>query len=393
MEATIRPAHPIRRLLLSCAVLLCAAGYVLSGPAPTQAPAVDRGRVYLQPFGANAPESIHRAAWALRNATAREVVVLPTMALPPIPQGAARDAGQLLDQMLVTAPDDTFRIAGLTTVALRARGMGSVTGYARDGERGLMLSTYDLPVYATEAAHRRRLRRVIAHELGHTMGALHCERDCVMRSAYSAANIDIFPDHYCPEHRRMVESGMARSRDSARTLKQLGSERLRLGLHGQSVQAFERAARKAPKDARIQVSLGVAMMAEGRLVAAEEAFQKASMLEPQAPQPYYARAVLYAAGFAPARAPAYIEAAVRRDGDPARAHRAAGILYQDLLSDDRGATRHFQLHVSRGGRSTEVISRLVKLLSPTTLVIDQAETIVATYRPDEGLILASLVLR
>ena len=84
---------------------------------------------------------------------------------------------------------------------------------------------------------------------------------------------------------------------------------------------------------------------------------------------------------------------MRRDGDPARAHRAAGILYQDLLDDERRAAHHFQAHVSQGGRSTEVISRLVKLLAPTTLIIEQAETIVATYRPDEGLILALLVLK
>lgn len=398
-DPAITQRHPhFFTWLLTAGLFAAAAGILWVGPSQVTHPAAvpaAAGRVYVQPFGENSAGSVARVAWALKNATEREVVILTAQPLPNRQQKTADaiDAGVLLDHMLVAAPNDAFRVAGITAAPLKGRGMESVTGYARDGERALVLSTYDLPDYATEAVHRRRISRIVAHELGHTVGAHHCDADCVMRDTYSATDIDLFPDHFCARHGKMMQDGLALSLEAVTTLKRLGNERLRLGMTVEAIRAFEAAARQAPRDGRIQVALGVALMAQGRLVAADEALQNATALEPHAPQPYYARAVLYAAGYAPSRASAFIEAAVSRDGDAARAHRAAGILYEDLLEDPSRAARHYQAHVSRGGRNQAVISRLVRLLAPTTLVIERGETIVAGLAADETVFIAALVLR
>jgi len=307
-----------------------------------------------------------------------------------LPGDARRhDAGALLDALLAIAPDDTFRILGVTAAPLRAPEHEALIGYARRGGRALVYSIDSLsPMLVTEAAHQRFTRRIVAHELGHTHGGAHCEGQCVLSDVTDAASIDDQPDGYCPEHAAMVRRALAIGPDHPVAKVRLGAERLSLGYWRQSVEAYRDALRAWPDDARVRTSMGVALMARGEWLAAEQAFEDASRDVPSAPQPYYARAVLYAANGDAHRAPAFIEAAVTRDGDQRRAHRAAGILYQDVLGDDARAARHYHAHLRSGGRNPAVIERLVKLMSPTTLVFHDPELVVARWEPGEGLVLA-----
>lgn len=347
------------------------------------------GVVYLVPIGHPTPEAIERARWALEGQTQRMVVTKPSMQLPRLARvsGGYR-AGDVLDELLIDAPEDAFRVVGVTDAPLRDAHNDSVIGYARTGERAIVYSTDELPVVSTEAGRRRRVRRIVAHELGHTFGALHCDAVCVMRDTHSAHDIDLLPDHFCPAHQATLTQGLAARVDDPDTLAQLGAERMRLGRWSEAAQVYRDLGRVRPQDARARTSLGIALMASGQLAAAEESFETASVLEPKAPQPYYARAVLYAAGRSTHRAPAYLEAAVSRDPDRLRAHRAAGILYQDLLADPARAAHHFEAHVLSGGRDEDVIGRLVFLNAPATMVFYEPETIIARWDPERGLLLA-----
>ncbi|MBU0551675.1 hypothetical protein KKF91_00190 [Myxococcota bacterium] len=321
--------------------------------------------------------------------TRRRAQILTRRALPLEARAAdgRYNAEALLDAALLEAPPDTFRLLVVTDAPLNTPAHERLVGYARGEERGLIFSTQGLPRVGTEAAHRRRTRRVVLHELGHTFGIGHCPGDCVMRDSPAQA-LDLLADGYCPLHRPIAEAGLAERLGDVRFLSRLALERMRLARWGEAVAAFRAALKVAPGGPRLWTGLGISLMADGQLLAADEAFEMAHQIAPQAPQPFYARAILYGAGFDPQRAEAFIEAAVDRDGRALRAHRAAGIFYQDVLGNKPEAIRHYQRHVELGGRDERVIGRLVYLLSPSTLVFTRPELIIARWDSAEGLILA-----
>lgn len=387
------------------ACLVATFSWALSSCAPGGDSADDRpGVAYIVAFGPVPAAEVRRARLALVDLTGRSVAVLPARPLAPhllskpcrdgrpeTPCPTPRyDASALLDAILIDAPADTYRILGITTAPVDAPSHDHLIGFARQGERGLVYSTHAQVAALTEAEHRRRVRHIVAHELGHTFGAGHCEEECVMHDVASIAEIAHLTEHPCPHHADDFSKGLAGSIDAPEFLSDLGSERLRLEDWSGAIDALGAVASAQPEDPRVSTALALAMMADGRLVTAEEVLEEASRRTPQAPQPYYARAVLYASGYAEDRASAFLEAAVARDGNIRRAHRAAGILYQDVLESPALAVRHFEAHIQHGGRDPEVIARLVYLLSPTTLTFDTGEVIIARWQPDEGLMIAAV---
>ena len=413
-----RPRWPWLLLLLPMSLALVvnrAAKSFDAGP-----PTLRReGVAYVVPLGDVSAAEVARAAWALEQGSHRAVVVLPARPLPtgpvasvpaldprielwsadgsnpllPAPLAAAgrHDARRLLDTLLADAPDDAWRILGITTEPMFTPGDDDVMGYARRGERALVYSTSALPDHDTEAARRRRVRRIVIHELGHTFGAGHCDTACVMHTTRNAGDIDLLSDRYCPEHQALADAARTRGLDHPDEMLGRASENLRLGRWPKAADALREAMAARPDDPRLPTSLGVALMASGALASAEEVFFEAARKHPRSPQPYYGLAVLFAAGWSPGRAPAYLEAAVRRDTDPARAHRAAGILYQDLLDDRLHAVRHFEAHVQKGGRDVEVIARLSRLLAPAALVFTRPDIVVARWDAAHGFELSGML--
>ncbi len=360
----------------------------LCGCAPELPEAPPReGVVYLVAFGEVEGAHRRRAAWALEAATGRKVVHLGMLGLERGDIQGRHNAGRLLDRLLLRTPSNAYRVAGVTQARLRSTEHEHVIGYARRGERALVYSTSALPEYATEAAHRRRVRRIVTHELGHTYGAEHCHDTCVMRDIYTE-DVDVLPGTFCPDHYDQAQRHLAQGPEHIQSLRRLGRERIRLGRWDEAVAAYKKVLHHEPKDPRARTAMGVALMARGELAAAEDAFVEATRSEPEAPQPYYGRAVLYAATQNAGRASAFLEMAVSRDGNAARAHRAAGILYQDVLDAPIPAQRHYESHVQRGGRDPEVIGRLVYLMKGHTVIITQPEVIIARWAPYRGLILA-----
>ncbi|MCA9543782.1 MAG: hypothetical protein KC613_05310, partial [Myxococcales bacterium] len=346
-------------------------------PAP-EAPLIREGVVYVVPFQGVTAAELQRAVWALRTQLPQPVQVLPTREVAASTAGEVSAEG-VLDALLRDAPDDTFRILGVVHAPLVSEALGPVVGYARRSERALVYSTTRLPGVATEAARRRRVRRIIAHELGHTFGAGHCDVKCVMHSTETATDIDLLPDHYCAEHRAQARAAVQQGLDHPDAVAARAAEQLRLGAWQPAARLYREALGTRPDDVRLHTSLGVALMADGQITAAREAFEAGLHFAPQAAQPYYGLAVLYAAGLAPGRAAAFLEAAVTRDANAVRAHRAAGILYQDVLRNDARAVRHYEAHVQKGGRDPEVIARLTYLISPAMLTFQEPEVVVARW--------------
>ena len=350
----------------------------------------DRGRVYLIRFDGIDDAEVQRARRAAELETGRDVALLPPRRIPSSarrPNGRV-DAAVLLDATIDAPPHDAYRVIGVTSQALATAEQDDLIGYARRGERGLIYSTHLLERPSGESVRAERTRRVVAHELGHTYGAGHCNGPCLMQAEGAAGNIDELPPEYCDNHRELAELARARNLDHPAVLSALARERLRLNHWREAVAAYRQALDARPRDAQLHVELGVALMGDAQLTAAEEVLRTAGALAPGAPQPDYALAVLYAAGYHPERAPAAIERAVKRDGKRARAHRAAGVVYQDLLDRPDHAIAHYRRHLQVGGRSTEVVARLAYLMRPTMIVFDTPELVIAQWRPDRGLVVA-----
>jgi archaemetzincin len=54
---------------------------------------------------------------------------------------------------------------------------------------------------------RLRLRKEVGHELGHSMGLIHCpDRDCLMSLATSIQEVDRKQTEFCPSCRRLMEN-------------------------------------------------------------------------------------------------------------------------------------------------------------------------------------------
>ncbi|MFN3197541.1 MAG: tetratricopeptide repeat protein [Bradymonadia bacterium] len=364
------------------------------GCSEPEAPKLVEGTVYVVPIGHVPRAEVERAAKALTMETGRPARILNRQ---PLPHSTRSEVGQypvwpLLDQLLDTAPVDTFRILGVTDVDLSAPGYRYVIGYARHSERALVYSTARVPQEISETTRRRWIQRIVAHELGHTYGADHCSKHCIMRTTRTVHDIEYLPNAYCPEHQLVVDAGRKLNPGDPTALAQMAREYVRLGRWSEATKTYKSSLLAEPEQPRLYVELGISLMAQGRLKNAVRAFEAATRMEPEAPQAYYALAVLFAAGYAPWRAPAYLEAAVRRDLNPKRAHRAAGILYTDLLHDEEAATRHFEHYIQKGGRDADVIARLVYMVSPTVITIEQPETIVAQWEPGRGLKVAALDL-
>ena len=396
-----RRLRPAARSLLAVS---CALGACQAADTTSEKPV---GLVYVVPFGDVPMAEIERARWATAQQTNRPAVILPPRALPPNSrmEDGLYDASHLLDATLTAAPGDAFRIVGVTNLPLRAPEYCNVIGYARRRERGLVYSNYltnrslsppidagagprdDLDVHdpATEALKRRRTSRIIAHELGHTYGAGHCTAQCIMRATGATESVDLLPDRYCPRHQALVDRGRTDTLTDPKFLAALGRERMRLNLWSEATAIYRRAVARRPRNARLRVELGVALMGRGALDEAAFVLDEAERLAPRSPQPFYAQAVLFAAGYAPTRAPAYLEAAVARDGKRLRAHRAAGIVYQDLLSNREQAIRHFEAHIRLGGRDRNVIGRLSYLLAPTMLTFQRPSVAIVQWTPSRGL--------
>ena len=146
-----------------------------------------------QPLGARRvrKEAVDDAVSAIEGRYKVKVVVLPTKPLPDSAYYKPRRryrAEKLLSALEGMMPSGEDKIVGLTEVDISTTkgeypdwgifGLGNMPGQA------CVVSTWRLSSRKSQQTFRKRLGKVVVHELGHTFGLGHCPvRGCLMEDA------------------------------------------------------------------------------------------------------------------------------------------------------------------------------------------------------------------
>ncbi len=102
-------------------------------------------------------------------------------------------------------------LLGVTEVDLFIPILTFVFGEAQLGGQTALLSSHRLRqefygLRPNEGLLLERVEKEALHELGHTLGLVHCRGlQCVMRFSNSVEEVDLKPNEYCPECRHQAE--------------------------------------------------------------------------------------------------------------------------------------------------------------------------------------------
>jgi len=226
----MRPSLPsVPLLCASVALAACSvagkqdAPAITSSPEPTvRAPANDDSSpvaeaqkvLYLQPMGRSLePQAITLVEKALTEFYSFEVQVGSPRPLPKAafyrPRKRYR-AEKLLTYLSNVAPQDAYRVLGLTGVDIsttkgRVRDWG-IMGLASIDGRVSVMSMFRCVRGASSRQHgRERLGKTAVHEVGHTLGLLHCPtRGCLMEDARGKNTTSDREHLLCPTCRRLL---------------------------------------------------------------------------------------------------------------------------------------------------------------------------------------------
>ncbi len=117
---------------------------------------------------------------------------------------------KMLSEILKQMPTDGKTILGITNVDIFIPILTFLFGEAQLNGTGAIISTYRLhnEFYGLpkddKLLYRRTLKEAL-HELGHTMGLMHCpDYECVMHSSTYVEDIDLKMAGFCVECRKTV---------------------------------------------------------------------------------------------------------------------------------------------------------------------------------------------
>lgn len=121
----------------------------------------------------------------------------------------------LLAALLAANPDPAAKILGIAGVDLYIPVLTFVYGEAQLGGNAAIASSYRLrnSFYGLKADHNLTLTRLLkecVHEIGHTMGLVHCpDYRCAMNASNSVEEIDLKNEAYCPACRAGVDRALS----------------------------------------------------------------------------------------------------------------------------------------------------------------------------------------
>ena len=117
----------------------------------------------------------------------------------------------ILSKILSYLPSGNGKIVGITNVDIFTPILTFLFGEAQLGGNGAVVSThrlrnefYGLPG-DNDLLYTRTLKEVL-HELGHTMGLIHCQYyECVMHFSTYVEDIDLKKSQFCPVCQQKLE--------------------------------------------------------------------------------------------------------------------------------------------------------------------------------------------
>ena len=172
-------------------------------------------RICIAPLGKVSPELIDAVARRVADVMTRNVEVVH----PDVDVRLAFDetrrqyhSTDLIAELLRVFPEGGGKILGVTSRDLFIPVLTYVFGEAQLGGVAAVASTHRLhnEYYGLPASHVLlvdRLRKECLHELGHTMGLVHCaDYRCIMYSSTSVEEIDIKGEGFCDACRILIDA-------------------------------------------------------------------------------------------------------------------------------------------------------------------------------------------
>jgi archaemetzincin len=170
-------------------------------------------KLYVQPLGkALSDAEVTLVTEALEGFYGLEVAVLPRVALPKSAWTAPRRrwrAEKLLDFLAPRLPKDGVRILGLTGEDISTTkgdvADWGVLGLATVDGAACVISSFRAHKGVSSDAARVRLAKVAVHEIGHTLGLLHCPTvGCLLEDAKGKVDTTDREVDLCPSCRRQL---------------------------------------------------------------------------------------------------------------------------------------------------------------------------------------------
>jgi len=182
--------------------------------------------IYVCPLGAVDGDILDCVAESLATGTKGTVKVLPAMGDPSYAYDENRrqyNSKRVLKRLSASCPRETFKIVGVTQVDLYVPILTFVFGAAQISGRCAVISTRRLdPRYYREPENRglllERVKKTAVHELGHSMGLIHCrDRRCVMFSSTRIEDTDFKKPQFCHTCRELFRWNLDKCPRTAET--------------------------------------------------------------------------------------------------------------------------------------------------------------------------------
>ncbi len=167
-------------------------------------------KLTLKPFGPVDPGALEHLAKSFRDF---EVVVAPAARLPESGYDGTKRQYRASSLFAVCMEEPGARVLGVTDADLFEVGLNFVFGYSQPGGRVAVISLHRLHD-ADRDRFLERCTKEAVHEIGHTLGLAHDDRnrDCVMRFSRNLADTDRKGRSYCAECAAQAEVTLKRLR-------------------------------------------------------------------------------------------------------------------------------------------------------------------------------------